>query len=984
MKIIKIILLFLIFEILPNNTFGQLSFGAHNNVGVGGFAGQKNYMATADFNGDGVSDLVVSNETNVLRVILLNEDGLFLSSSPLNAAGSLMYEVVTADFDLDGDIDVAGIDGGAYALQLFKNNGNGTFTPPTAFNIPNTPPINSNGARALISYDYNQDGFLDLISLVRRADGNYALAMFENNTSGGFITSRSIIPGLFGVTYDNKHKLSFGILDNTSGKVEIFLVMNGQNLYRIFDITSTPNASALYSGVAGDLFGDVKTGDFNLDGNTDIAFTSRGNGLANNYLKVSSGDGFGNISDYYQLGFGADTDLENITVQDIDNDTDLDVLVSKKGNIGDPTRKILVFENLIIDTFPSASFNLGIPVVIPTNSQPTQVVVADFNVDGLLDIAVPIIGGDDVDRFLNTSPVAEASPLPDASISTGGAGFINASLLLSKTVNFTIEGYFIADPAFTGHRQYLFYNGFTGMDGFGLYIDDTGSGELFIEGVDNVGNPFDFSTGMNVTSATEWQHFVVQVDKSGNWNFYLNGVPRLSISSTVIMQPTNNTLIGARNLTVPPANLGIDNGNLQEFRFWNTALDIKTIREWMHIQIDNTHPFYFTLNSYFPLTENTGTTVRDIAYTINTISLYKTGTIVNPAGWDNTDSAPIGDNGSGEVENASANINSRIKTGIEIDFQTPSGGNLVISRMFEEKEPTFYPNNPSLIFSKVFWTFQQYGGSATFADLDELIIDIEDDQFISGLYPILNTPSDPNPAASAFKLFMRPIGSTNAADWVQVGEGTGFGSVRARRPASTVSEFGRELVVGVDPTTLPVRLISFEGKKINQETNILEWKTSFEFDNESFEIEKSYDAKNFFKIGALEGQEKTTNNTHYKFEDKYALESSYYRLKQKDKSGKFSYSKVIHITSWDSNSSLLKVYPNPVSTEMYLNVKVSENEEFELNIQNVYGEKTLTLKGTKSSIEQDLNKQIQNLPKGLYILKLSNPYKNYSTKFIKN
>ncbi|MCU0437269.1 MAG: FG-GAP-like repeat-containing protein [Raineya sp.] len=983
MKIVQNALFFLVLLLLPDKIWGQLSFGAHNNVGVGGFGGQKSYLVTADLNGDGVSDLIGSNETNQLRVILLNEDGLFLSSTPLPGPNN-MYAVVAADFDLDGDVDIAAIDGVAYALQLFKNNGNGTFGGATNFNIPNTPPINANGARELISYDYNQDGFLDLISFVRRADGVYALAMFENNTLGGFIPSRSPISGLL-ATYNNKHKMAFGVMDNISGKVDIFLVMNGQDLYKISDVTSSPTGVLFYAGTGGDTFTDVKVGDFNLDGNTDITFASKGNAGFNNYLKVSQGNGIGGILDYYQLNFVADTDLENITVQDIDNDTDLDILVSKQGNLGgDPNRKVLIFENLIIDTFPFTDFNLAAPVVIPTNNQPAQIAIADFNVDGKLDFAVPIIGGDDIDRFLNTSPVADAPIVPDASINVNGAGFINTSLLLSKTTNFTIEGYFIADPAFTTHRQYLFYNGFTGLNGFGLYIDDTGSGELFIEGVDNVGNPFDFSTGMNVTSSTEWQHFAVVVDKSNNWHFYLNGTPRFNISLIGIMQPTNTTLIGARNLTVPPANLGIDTGNLQEYRFWNVALDTKTIREWMHVQLDNTHTFYFTLNSYFPLNENAGSIVRDLAYTLNPISLYKTGTIINPAGWDNTDSAPIGDNGSGEVENATADINSRIKTGIEIDFQTPSGGSLAISRMFEEKEPTFYPNDPSLIYSKVFWTFRQYGGSATFPDLDELIIDIKDDQFISGLYPILNTPSDPNSAANSFKLFMRPVGSTNQADWVQVGIGSGFGSLRARRPGSTVSEFGRELVVGVDPNTLPVRLISFEGKKIDASTNILDWITSFEFDNVGFEVEKSYDAKNFFKIGTLAGQEKTTEKTKYQYEDKYGLESAYYRLRQKDKSGKVSYSKVIYVSSWDINGSTLKVYPNPVSTEMYLNVKVSEDEELVLSIQSVYGEQVLLLQGTKSSIEQQLNKKIQNFSKGLYLLKLSSPYKTYSTKFIKN
>jgi len=964
---------FLLFSI-HFSSFGQLLFtsGPNSPFGTSPLVGQRVYMQSADLNGDGISDIIMSSLADNIAVRIVNEDGdptqiataLYSCGVGAGAAG-----IATGDFDGDGDIDIAVANSGTISISRFKNNGDGTFA-----NIGNVTTPHGAGFRELISFDVDGDGDLDLAT-VYDDGGNAALSIFKND---GLFGLTEFTQGIFSA-YSPEHGIAVGIFDNTTGKLGLIYVDASDTVKMLVDLDTTPTPSDIYQEIilTSPSFRRIAVGDFNLDGNTDIALCS-GTPTLGNFVRIIDGQGNGTFTVGGNFTFVFNNNTYDILSMDLDNDSDLDLTIAKRGAV---TQSLVFYTNDGAGNFASAT-------QVDVNN-PGAIALGDFNVDGRPDVAVSSSTGDANYIFLNASTGGVADPIQETYVKTSSSGdflrYTNGAFI-TKTTNFAVEGWFrIDDAAFAADNQYIFYNGTIGSDGFGLFLKSS-AGELVI---DATGSPV--PTGL-FASNNVWHHFAVVNDKSGNWHFYLDGVKNTgSMGSDPVTLPKNRTILCKDDDNMSDAS-SMRIGSIYEFRFWNTALDAKTIRKWMHVQLDNTHPKSYALNSYIPTDRRNGGNTRayDFAYQINPTALYKEMEII-PVGsivFATSQVAPVGDNGSGEIENASADINSRLKTGIEIDFnnaQPLPNGELLISRVFDEQPVNFYPNNPSLVYSKVFWIFRSYDPTlTTFSALDELIIDIKDDQFISGLYPILNTPSNPNSAANAFKLFMRPTTAVLPTDWVQVGIGSGFGSVRARRPGSTVSEFGRELVVGVDPTALPVHLISFEGKKINQETNLLEWKTAFEFDNDFFEIEKSYDAKNFFKIGVLEGQSKTTNSTYYKYEDKYGLESAYYRLKQKDRDGKVSYSKVIYVASWDVNSSLLKVYPNPVSNEIYLDLKVSSEEEFELSIQSIYGNMVLMLKGTKLSLEQELNKHIENLSKGVYILKLSNPYKTYSTKFIKN
>lgn len=95
--------------------------------------------------------------------------------------------------------------------------------------------------------------------------------------------------------------------------------------------------------------------------------------------------------------------------------------------------------------------------------------------------------------------------------------------------------------------------------------------------------------------------------------------------------------------------------------------------------------------------------------------------------------------------------------------------------------------------------------------------------------------------------------------------------------------------------------------------NIIQWSTTQEINNKSFEIERSLDGINFEKIGMVKGNNNSNNQNTYYFEDQSvnAGASYYYRLKQIDHNNRFEYSEIKFIKANHSNQTLT-LFPNPV------------------------------------------------------------------------
>ncbi len=165
---------------------------------------------------------------------------------------------------------------------------------------------------------------------------------------------------------------------------------------------------------------------------------------------------------------------------------------------------------------------------------------------------------------------------------------------------------------------------------------------------------------------------------------------------------------------------------------------------------------------------------------------------------------------------------------------------------------------------------------------------------------------------------------------------------------------------------LPVELTSFAGRTAGKSI-LLGWETASEDGNEGFAIERSADGRNFTKIGYQAGAGTSTSSITYSFTDDAPLSgSNYYRLRQNDLTGGFSYSEVIVIDFIDEvATSYLRVAPNPVTDEMRVNLVGEWEETFRVQLidQNGKQVKNLTKQNTTT-----FNLMVGDLPAGIYQL----------------
>ena len=170
---------------------------------------------------------------------------------------------------------------------------------------------------------------------------------------------------------------------------------------------------------------------------------------------------------------------------------------------------------------------------------------------------------------------------------------------------------------------------------------------------------------------------------------------------------------------------------------------------------------------------------------------------------------------------------------------------------------------------------------------------------------------------------------------------------------------------------LPVKYLSFTGNAVNK-TILLNWVTSQEINNSHFEIERSFNGKDFSIAGlALDGLENGTKK-EYAFRDNSPLlenkEIVYYRLKQFDTDGKFAYSTILVIRMKAGTKLDIQVSPNPFIEKLTVRFTGTVNTIADIRILNLSGQ-VIMMK--KVAINKGYNniqiEGLQNLSAGTYL-----------------
>jgi hypothetical protein len=177
---------------------------------------------------------------------------------------------------------------------------------------------------------------------------------------------------------------------------------------------------------------------------------------------------------------------------------------------------------------------------------------------------------------------------------------------------------------------------------------------------------------------------------------------------------------------------------------------------------------------------------------------------------------------------------------------------------------------------------------------------------------------------------------------------------------------------------LPVTFLNFTG--IAETSGVqLNWSTASETNNSFFTIEKSKDSQSWAAIGKVNGVGNSTQINNYSFEDNSLnFTTAYYRIKQTDIDGNFSYSSIISVSQ--ATNSKMGIFPNPNNGNTITINGVQSVAGWQLKLMNVASQVVFatTLKSNQLQLPQ--------IPAGMYLIQLFNINTGASSvyKYLKN
>ena len=337
-------------------------------------------LALADLNGDGRLDAVTANNGSDDMTVFLNDGSGVLNAVETLAAGTGPTSIASADFDADGNADVAILNGFASdesdrsSVSIFLGNGDGTFADATTHRVGTFP-------EKIAVADFNGDGDADLATTDLFSD---TVSVCLGNGDGTFAAAESVMVA------EGPSGLSVGDFD-ADGAIDLVVTLDlavpGEVVVLLGDGSGGFEAQTPTLAV-GDTPLSVAVGDLNGDGAEDLAVPNWGEDTISVFF--GNGDGSFDAGPLLVAGLLAG----DAVIADLDADGANDI-VSLDGLGSENADGLLV----VIPGNGDGTF--GEIAIFEVGSTPGALAVGDLNGDGGLDVVTAHEDTGDIGVLLN-------------------------------------------------------------------------------------------------------------------------------------------------------------------------------------------------------------------------------------------------------------------------------------------------------------------------------------------------------------------------------------------------------------------------------------------------------------------------------------------------------------------------------------------------------------------------------------------------------